>query len=84
MVGQQSVYEPLRRHLDGITDPVVKMTFGDVERGLGRPLPASSRKHRAWWSNEAVGTHSHARSWLDTRRTTRNVDLNAATVEFVK
>lgn len=66
------------------SNATVKTTFGDVERVLGRPLPASARKHRAWWANEAVGTHSHARSWLDARRKTRNVDLNAATVEFVK
>jgi hypothetical protein len=79
-----SVYDPLRVHLNSITDPVIKMTFADVERVLVRPLPASARRHRAWWSNEAEGTHSHARSWLDANRTTRNVDLNAATVEFVR
>lgn len=79
-----SVYDPLNRHLTKLSDPVIKMSFAEVERVLGRPLPASARKHQAWWANETVGTHSHARSWLDARRKTRNVDLNAGTVEFVK
>ena len=78
------VYDPLRVYLRKQSDPVVRMTFGQVERVLGKPLPASARKHQAWWANETVGTHSHARSWLDAHRKTRSVDLNAATVEFVK
>lgn len=78
------IYDPLGRHLTGQSDPVVRMTFADVEGVLARPLPASARKYSAWWANESVGTHSHARSWLDAHRKTRNVDLNAGTVEFVK
>jgi hypothetical protein len=78
------VYDPLGTYLAKQSEPVVKMSFPEVERVLGRPLPASARKHQAWWANETVGTHSHARSWLDARRKTRNVDLNAGTVEFVK
>ena len=78
------VYDPLKGYLSKQSDPVVKMSFAEVERVLGRPLPASARNHRAWWANEAVGTHSHARSWLDAHRKTMNVDLNAATVEFVR
>ncbi len=79
-----SVYDPLNGYLAKQSDPVIKMSFAEVERVLGGPLPASARKHRAWWGNETGRGHSHARSWMDARRQTRNVDLNTATVEFVK
>jgi hypothetical protein len=80
----KSLYEPLCKYLIDRTERVVRMTFAEIEQVLGRPLPPSARKHQAWWANEEVGTHSHARSWLDARRKTRGLDLNAATVEFVK
>ena len=78
------VYDPLGTYLAMQTDPVIKMTFGEVERVLARPLPPSARKHNAWWANEVSGRHTNARSWLGAHRKTRNLDLNAATVEFVK
>ena len=60
------VYDPLNAYLAKESDLVVRMSFAEVERVLGRPLPASARKHRAWWSNEVVGpslreatTHHH-------------------------
>ena len=79
-----SIYEPLGTYLSKRTEPVVRMTFTEIERVLGRPLPPSARKHSAWWANEESGTHSHARSWLDARRKTRGLDLNSTIVEFVK
>jgi hypothetical protein len=79
-----SVYEPLSEYLSNQADPVVRMTFAEIERVLGRPLPLSARKYPAWWANEEAGSHSHARSWLDARRKTRGLDLNATTVEFVR
>ena len=77
-------YEPLTQYLSLRAEPVVKMSFADVERVLGRPLPASARRHRPWWANEQGGTHSHALAWLGAGRRTANVDLNFATVEFIR
>lgn len=80
----RSVYDPLREYLIGCPDAVERMTFAQVERVIGRALPVSARKHQAWWANEEVGTHSHARAWLGAGRKTRALDLNAAVVEFVR
>lgn len=79
-----SRYQPLHDHLADQTEPVVRLTFRQIERILGASLPDSARKYRPWWANEAAGTHVHARSWLDAGRKTRNVDLNSGTVEFVR
>jgi hypothetical protein len=80
--GRTSAYHPLHIHLLTRTEDVVHMTFGEIERILGKALPPSARRYRPWWANEMEGTHSHARSWLDAGRKTQNVDLNAGTVEF--
>jgi hypothetical protein len=79
-----SRYQPLHDHLADRSDPVVRMTFTQIERVLGAELPASARKYRPWWANETAGTHVHARAWLDAGRRTSNVDLDAGTVEFVR
>ena len=79
-----SIYEPLCIYLSECTEPAVRMTFAEIERVIGRPLPPSARKHQAWWANEESGSHSHARSWLYARRKTSGIDLNATIVEFVK
>jgi hypothetical protein len=80
----RSSYEPLRAYLASRTEPVVHMTFAQVESVLGRALPASARKHRPWWANERAGTHVHARAWLDAGRKAMRVDINAGTVDFVR
>jgi hypothetical protein len=79
-----SRYQPLNEYLVEQSGPVVRMTFGQIERVLGARLPNSARKYRPWWANESAGTHVHARSWLDAGRRTVNVDVNAETVEFVR
>lgn len=79
-----SMYEPLKAFLEGRSEPVIRMTFAEIEGILGRPLPASARKYSAWWANEQSGSHSHARSWMEAHRMTRRLDLNSASVEFVR
>lgn len=78
-----SRYEGLRVYLSQRSEPVVRLSFADIENIIGGPLPASARRYRPWWANEQSGTHVHARSWLDAGRRTTNVDLNAATTDFV-
>lgn len=78
-----SRYEGLRVYLSQRSEPVVRLSFADIENIIGGPLPASARRYRPWWANEQSGTHVHARSWLDVGRRTTNVDLNAATADFV-
>lgn len=77
-------YQPLGDHLltaDGVR---IVLSFAEIERILGRTLPASARKHRAWWSNELSGSHSHARAWMDSGWHITGVDFNAGRVEFGK
>jgi hypothetical protein len=76
-------YDPLRDHLDGARESLLRLSFSDIERILGGTLPASARKHPAWSGNEEQGgMHSHARAWLDAGYRTQKLDLNAQTVEF--
>ena len=75
-------YQPLGDHLRAVDGGRVVLSFAEIERILGRSLPASARKHRAWWSNERSGTHSHARAWMDAGWHVAAVDFNAGRVEF--
>lgn len=77
-------YQPLGHHLNAVDGARVVLSFTEIERILGRTLPASARKHRAWWSNERSGSHSHARSWMDAGWHVAVVDFNAGRVEFGK
>jgi hypothetical protein len=58
-----SRYEQLADYLEGLVGDRAVLSFSEVERLIGSPLPASARKLRTWWSNDA--THSQARrGWL--------------------
>jgi hypothetical protein len=81
---QASRYQPLHDHLVSQGDPLVRLTFPQIERIIDASLPDSARKYRPWWANESAGTHVHARAWLDAGWKTRNVDLASGTVEFVR
>lgn len=74
-------YLPLGEYLGGLDSSTEQLTFAQIERILGRPLPPSSRRHRAWWANDSEGTHSHARSWLGKGWLVDSVDLGG-TVRF--
>jgi hypothetical protein len=57
------------------------MTFQEVESVIGGPLPASARKHRPWWANDATG-HAHARAWLEAGYRTGDVDMTGEKLVF--
>ena len=84
MSGGSSRYDPLRRYLAGRSEPVVRLSFADIEHIIGGPLPASARRHRPWWANERSGSHVHASAWMGAGRRTANVDLNLGTVDFTR
>ena len=79
----RSKYDPLYDHQANNPETVIALSFSEIERILGFALPASARRHQAWWANEREGPHSHARSWLEASYGTQGVDLNAQTVRFV-
>jgi hypothetical protein len=79
-----SRYDPLRLYLEDRREPVVRLSFVEIERIIGAPLPASARRHRPWWANERSGNHVHALAWMGADRRTANVDLNAGSVDFIR
>lgn len=81
---QRGSYAPLSDYLASVETDEARIAFTSLERVLGRPLPASARKHRAWWANDSTGTHSHARAWAGVGWNVDFVDLNAGVVQFRK
>jgi hypothetical protein len=75
-----SKYDPLRRRLEGTSQPIVDMTFEEIAHLVGG-LPHSAYKHSAWWANDE-GRHVQARAWLDASFTTERIDLAARWVRF--
>jgi hypothetical protein len=49
----------------------------------GHRLPASARRHRAWWANDATG-HAHASAWLEAGYRTEQVDMAGEKLVFVR
>lgn len=72
-------YEALTRLLQGRSEPVVVLTFAELDQIVGG-LPASARKHNAWWSNSR-SSRPHSRYWLDAGRRA-SPDFNAGRVQF--
>ena len=82
--GRPSRYDPLRRYFADRNEPVIRLSFAEIERIISGPLPASARRHRPWWANERSGNHVHASAWMEAGRRTASVDMNARTVDFVR
>lgn len=79
-----SVYAPLQKQLASTNQSVVRLSFADIERLLGRRLPPSAyddKIKRQWWAN--TDTHSQARAWLSAGRKAK-LDAAANAVAFVR
>ncbi len=75
-----SKYEALGKYLSDQGRSHIPMTFREIERILGRALPIS-KKHRAWWSNNAQN-NVMTRQWLDAGYETEAVDISAEKLVF--
>lgn len=53
-------YDPWTEFFNGIDGEQVVLTFEELERALGSPLPPSARRHAAWWASAQY----HAK-WAD-------------------
>ncbi len=76
-------YQPLEKLLSRRSVSHIPMTFADIEAVIADRLPASARKHRAWWSNNpsnSVITYA----WLAAGYRTSRVDLEAESLVFVR
>jgi hypothetical protein len=58
------------------------MTFQQIETVIDASLPASARRHRPWWANDARG-HAHAEAWLAEGYRTEEVDMEGEKLVFV-
>lgn len=76
-------YTPLESHLRNSGSDHVPMTFQEIERIIGAPLPPSAFRHRALWSNNA-SNWVMTRSWLAAGYKTEAVDVANRTVVFRK
>src|SRR6185437_2618499 len=59
-----SKYDPLLSYLSQSDGDTVPMGFSEIEQVLGFELPPSSRRQRAWWSNNPAN-NVMTRAWLD-------------------
>lgn len=72
-------YVALTNLLSQRSDPVIEVTFTELDRLVGG-LPESARKYPAWWANSRTA-QPHARYWLDAKRRA-SPDFNAGRVRF--
>lgn len=73
-------YYLLEKYLGGQFAPEITLTFSEVEKIIGEPLPASAYKCPAWWAN---GGHSQADAWLNVGFKVGELNLGKSVV-FVK
>jgi hypothetical protein len=74
-------YEPLREFLEKHATAEVRMTFTDLEKVLGFPLPKKSKHHRPWWSNNP-DNNVMTKEWLAAGFRTEQVDVEGEKLVF--
>ena len=62
----------------------IKLTFDQVEKILGNPLPKSATKLMTWWTNVHPKIQSHRTAWLNHGWMVKEFDLKARRVKFVR
>jgi hypothetical protein len=75
-----STYEPLQKFLLGQPVDQVPMTFDEIEKLLGRSLPAS-KQYPAWWSNNP-SNNPMTREWLSAGFQTESVNIASGKLVF--
>lgn len=74
-------YEPLECHLKSKQSKLVPMKFREIEAVIGESLPASARKHRAWWSNNPSNSVATS-AWLNAGYKSADVDIAGEALVF--
>lgn len=73
-------YYKLESYLIQSEDPIVALSFSEIEEILGFPLPPSAYKHQALWSNSK--SHPIALSWLNAGYNTEQLSLTGQSIVF--
>ena len=78
-----TIYQPLQNYLKDRSEASVVMSYEQIEKILGRPLPptAYGDKKRQWWAN--TETHSQALAWLRANRKAK-LDVRTQQVTFIQ
>jgi len=75
-------YEPLGIFLKKqASSSEVRMTFAEIEKVIGCPLPPSAYDHRPWWSNNP-SNNVMTKVWLAAGFETEQVDMEARKLVF--
>lgn len=75
-------YIALTSYLKRYGQDEISMTFSEIEKVLGFELSKSAYTYPAQWANSE--SQSFAYGWLDAGYLTRNVNIPAQTVEFIR
>jgi hypothetical protein len=75
-------YSPLADFLRAQQRDEVPMTFAEIERIVGSPLPRSHR-YRSWWSNNSFNSVM-TKVWLDAGFRSSDVDIKRRKLVFRK
>jgi len=76
-------YDALKALLIEQSAQEVPMTFDEIERTIGRPLPASASHYPAWWSNNP-SNNVMTKAWLEAGFRTERVDMSGRRLVFRK
>lgn len=76
-----SKYQALTAHLTSHSTSSVPMSFAELERVIGAPLPRSANVHRAWWSNNPTN-NVMTKAWLEAGFRTEQVDMEGRRLVF--
>ncbi|MGF6633497.1 HNH endonuclease [Paraburkholderia sp. MM6662-R1] len=73
-------YDALEAHLRSLPGDIVRLTFDEINRILGKRLPPSAYDHPPFWSN--TDSHVHAVAWERAGWRTVGHDLEQQYVDF--
>lgn len=64
MMARGDKYIGLKRYLQSSSEPIVILSYKNIEHITGNKLPKSAYVHaEVWWANDY--THSQAIAWID-------------------
>lgn len=76
-----SKYQPLGHYLAGRQASETPMSFAEIEKVIGVPLPPKSTQYPAWWSNNP-SNNPMTKVWLDAGYRTERVDIGGGRLVF--
>lgn len=79
-----STYYPLHKQLKESGKEELSMKFTEIEKMIGKKLPESARKFRAWWANNLKKGTGQSKSWVEAGYKAMDADIDKGIVRFRK